>query len=247
MSAGLVTSVGDVPVSETPGTSGTSGTSGKPEMVKKPMSNMTKCLWVLMIVILVIIIFMFTQEHLEQKNIVELPDVPKPLLSNWNLADGSGKVVTFAFNTVKLTPAQKVLFKGVSEVRGDVLRNTLMGYAKKQRMLRQDGKFVKLDPVLRRALGIKGNSQQVKTDAITNVAENMMIVYKLPGGSTNSVLVKHKRTFVNTQNGNVNVVFEQPAERKTLRFILKDNVLYSVGVSCAVTNPNCLTVFAKRA
>jgi hypothetical protein len=122
-----------------------------------------------------------------------------------------------------------------------------MGYAKKQRLLSQDGKFVRLDPVLRGALGIKGNSQQVKTDAITNVAENMMIVYKLPGGRTNSVLVKHKRTFLNTQNGNVNILFEQPAERKTLRFVLKDNVLFTVGVGCGVTNPNCLVAFAKRA
>ena len=212
---------------------------------KEPMSYMMKCALVIVVVILAVVLFvMFFSEHLAQKSIVDLADIPKQLFSNWNLTDGSGKVITFTYANVTLTPKQKALIKG-NEVRSDVLRDTLMAYAKKQKLLSRDGKFVKLDPVLAGALGV--NDKQIKVDRIQNLANKMMIVYKLPGGKTESTLVKFKRAFVNTQNGNVNVLFDQEAERKTLRYVLKNGVLYSVGVGCAITNPNCAVAIAKRA
>jgi hypothetical protein len=222
--------------------------SEKSGKMGKSMSGTAKLLIVIVIAILVVIVFMMlVQEHLEQKNFVNLQGLPKPLFGNWNVADGSGNVVTFSYRLVNLTPAQKMFFKGSEQMRSDVLRDKLISYARSQKLVSADGKSVVLDGTLRGLLGVSDGRKQVNMNRIADIANEFVLVNKLPGGKVANMPLSLDRAFVNAQNGNINVIFRRPSDRQVIRYVLRGNMLHTVGDNCPRGKPDCMKLFAKKA
>lgn len=221
----------------------------KETTLKQSMNSTAKLLILVVIVILtVLVVMMCLQENMEQKNIVDLPNMPELFMKNWGTVDGSGNVVTFTYNTLPVPEGLKSLFKAKASGRADNLSSMLVMYANYMKLISSDGKTVKLNDVLRDALRITDRRKEVSINVIRDVANNnILMVVKMPGGGVESVPLKLKSAKLNTANKNINVQFQKVSDNKILRFRLIGRTLHTVGVDCPTTRPGCLKPFANLA